>query len=241
MKDLLNAQKDLNIPQVDGFICSRWWCDDLVWKGHHWKYGSTCTQEHFMTLLFAIHDIALYCIVYLFFRFSLLSDLCTADPGGGRSGHRSLLLVRRDRLQRLVSVRRQRPERLLQRLPQLLGIHHRPQHHGAHFTLCQVSKTTHTHSAFLFLPILFLLCLRASDGCGGRYHVLWLWECNGALFWHLENMFQDFSRCSFKLLTNQLRTEQLYVVTVWVWENESCSSHVCLLCAQCGGDSSGPE
>lgn len=187
----------------------------------------------FMTLL--------YCIVYLFFRFSLLSDLCTADPGGGRSGHRSLLLVRRDRLQRLVSVRRQRPERLLQRLPQLLGIHHRPQHHGAHFTLCQVSKTTHTHSAFLFLPILFLLCLRASDGCGGRYHVLWLWECNGALFWHLENMFQDFSRCSFKLLTNQLRTEQLYVVTVWVWENESCSSHVCLLCAQCGGDSSGPE
>lgn len=63
MKDLLNAQKDLNIPQVDGFICSRWWCDDLVWKGHHRKDGSTCAQEHFMTLLFAIHDIALlYCI-----------------------------------------------------------------------------------------------------------------------------------------------------------------------------------
>lgn len=61
--------------------------------------------------------------------------------------------------------------------------------------------------------------------------------CSGSL----ENMFQDFSRCSFKLLTNQLRTEQLYVVTVWVWENESCSSHVCLLCAQRGGDSSGPE
>lgn len=36
--------------------------------------------------------------------------------------------------------------------------------------------------------------------------------CSGSL----ENMFQDFSRCSFKLLTNQLRTEQLYVVTVWV-------------------------
>lgn len=42
--------------------------------------------------------------------------------------------------------------------------------------------------------------------------------CSGSL----ENMFQDFSRCSFKLLTNQLRTEQLYVVTVWVWENETC-------------------
>lgn len=69
-------------------------------------------------------------------------DLCAADSGGGRSGHRSHLLVRGDRLQSLVSVRRKKPGDFLQRLSQLLGIHHRPQHHGAHFTICQVSKNT---------------------------------------------------------------------------------------------------
>lgn len=67
-------------------------------------------------------------------------DLRAADPGGGRSGHRSHLLVRGDRLEGLVSVWRQGPGRLLQRLPQLLGIHHCPQHHGAYFTIRQVSR-----------------------------------------------------------------------------------------------------
>lgn len=67
-------------------------------------------------------------------------DLRAADPGGGRSGHRSHLLVRGDRLECLVSVWRQGPGRLLQRLPQLLGLHHCPQHHGAYFTIRQVGR-----------------------------------------------------------------------------------------------------
>lgn len=67
------------------------------------------------------------------------ADLCAADPDCGGSGHRSQLLVRGDWIRCLVSERRHRTERWLPRLPQFLGIPHRPQHHGAHLAIRQVS------------------------------------------------------------------------------------------------------
>lgn len=70
------------------------------------------------------------------------ADLCAADPHRCRSGHRSQLLVRGDWSQRLVPGRRHRADRRLPRLPQLLGIHHRSQHHGAHLAIRQVSRST---------------------------------------------------------------------------------------------------
>lgn len=67
------------------------------------------------------------------------ADLCCADLGGGWSGNRPHLLVWADWLQGVVPLWWPELQCHLQRLPELLGIHHCPQHNGAHFSLCQVS------------------------------------------------------------------------------------------------------
>lgn len=96
-----------------------------------WQSASTQINLNYTSALFIFLSSVKLC--------SLSLDICSADLGGSRFSHWSLHLVWGDWLQGLVSVWWQQLWCLLQGLPQLLGIHHCPQHHGAHFSICQVS------------------------------------------------------------------------------------------------------
>lgn len=65
-----------------------------------------------------------------------------------RSGHRAHVLVREHREQGLVSFRRFGLYFILQRVPQFLGLHHHPQHHGPHLSLRQVIPHTGVYLRF---------------------------------------------------------------------------------------------
>lgn len=69
--------------------------------------------------------------------------VCPADhrgphPAVGWAGHRAHLLGAAGWQLLLVPLRCAGLQPCLPGLPQLLGLHHRHQHHGAHFPLCEV-------------------------------------------------------------------------------------------------------
>lgn len=127
---------------------------------------------------------------HLIFNFPccLLVDLCSAHPGGGWSGHRSQLLVWGDWFQGVVFVRRQKSEFLLQRVPQFLGLHHCPKHHGAHFTLCQVCENCLILVLF-FLWLSSALVLKQNSWICKRFLWQWTWykkrkiQCSRSVSW----------------------------------------------------------